>query len=90
MNAKPGDLVVCLNAKPSSAKHAQPEVKKGQIYKVLACTVTPGAGRPAYMLDGCEAPWSQTRFKKLDGQGDKEEFNLMMKKHKPVDGLVDA
>lgn len=84
MNAGVGDIVECINDKPSSGY--PPGFKlpfvKGQLYKVVALGLTPGNKRPAYALENIPDFWTRTRFRKIEG--DKTAFDEMLKKHKPV------
>lgn len=71
MNAEPGDLVECIDDKPSR-KGLPVMVEKGKIYLVQGVTLTPTSKRPAYLLKDVYYPgttqhWeqSQYRFRKV-------------------------
>jgi hypothetical protein len=76
MDAKPGEVVECINALPTQGwpeGHEFP-LKHGQLYTVAAITLTPGNKRPAYVLEETKiGPWSQTRFRKLPPDEEKNE-----------------
>jgi hypothetical protein len=75
MNAKPGEVVECINALPTNGwpEGAPFPLKSGQLYTVAAVGLTPGNKRPAYILEEVphHGPWSQTRFRKLPPEEEK-------------------